>query len=218
MSASGLARSREHPARVVVVGAAPVVTGLIRVACRPPERYDIAAVDDPRDASDADVLVVDVDGVQGAADLIGRASDTSRVVVCTEDADGPAVLAAMAGGASAYVVKPDGLRTIGSTIDRVLRGETVIDPIVARGARAELAATARRTRERARLLDATTPRQRQILGLLAEGMTVQQIASRLDISPRTVERHITALYRALGTSSRLHAVAKAATAGLIELG
>jgi DNA-binding NarL/FixJ family response regulator len=116
------------------------------------------------------------------------------------------------------VVKPDGLRTIGSTIERVLRGETVIDPVVARGARAELAATARRIRERARLLAATTPRQREILGLLAEGMTVQQIGSKLAISPRTVERHITALYRALGTASRVHAVAKGATTGLIDLG
>jgi DNA-binding NarL/FixJ family response regulator len=56
-----------------------------------------------------------------------------------------------------------------------------------------------------------------VLRLLAAGLTMRQAASRLGISPRTVESHIASLYRKLGASSRVQVVAKADALGLIEL-
>jgi DNA-binding CsgD family transcriptional regulator len=61
-----------------------------------------------------------------------------------------------------------------------------------------------------------TPRERQILGLLSEGLTMQQMGRRLGISPRTVETHVSGIYRKLGVRTRVQAVSRAASLGLIE--
>ena len=53
--------------------------------------------------------------------------------------------------------------------------------------------------------------------MLAEGLTMQQMATRLGISPRTVETHVAKLYRKLAVRTRVQAVARAASLGLIEL-
>jgi DNA-binding CsgD family transcriptional regulator len=62
-----------------------------------------------------------------------------------------------------------------------------------------------------------TPRERQILQLLAEGLTMRQVARRLEISPRTVETHVAKLYRKLDVRTRVQAIARAASIGLIDL-
>ncbi len=60
-----------------------------------------------------------------------------------------------------------------------------------------------------------TARQRQILALLSEGLTVQAMAHRLCLSPRTVGKHLERLYRRLGTSDRLTTVLRAQRFGLL---
>jgi DNA-binding NarL/FixJ family response regulator len=60
-----------------------------------------------------------------------------------------------------------------------------------------------------------TPRQQEILELLGDGLTVQAIARRLSLSPRTVGKHLELLYRRLGTSDRLMTVIHAQRHGLI---
>lgn len=61
-----------------------------------------------------------------------------------------------------------------------------------------------------------TPRQQEILELLGDGLTVQAIARRLSLSPRTVGKHLELLYRRLGTSDRLMTVIHAQRHGLID--
>jgi DNA-binding NarL/FixJ family response regulator len=75
---------------------------------------------------------------------------------------------------------------------------------------ARSAALARR-RDRAGL----TPRQHEILILVAEGLSTKQIAAELWLSPATVRNHVAAIMTALGTHSRLEAVAAARKAGLV---
>jgi LuxR family maltose regulon positive regulatory protein len=53
--------------------------------------------------------------------------------------------------------------------------------------------------------------------MLSEGLTVGQAATRLSISPRTVETHVAKLYRKLGVRTRLQAVSRAASLGLVDL-
>jgi DNA-binding NarL/FixJ family response regulator len=60
-----------------------------------------------------------------------------------------------------------------------------------------------------------TPRERQILGMLAEGMTARRIAFRLQIAERTVEKHTSNLYRKFHVGSRVEAVERAAADGLL---
>jgi DNA-binding NarL/FixJ family response regulator len=60
-----------------------------------------------------------------------------------------------------------------------------------------------------------TPRELMVLTLLADGHTAVGIAHQLDISPRTVRKHLENLYRKLGTSDRLTSVLRARSAGLL---
>jgi DNA-binding NarL/FixJ family response regulator len=76
---------------------------------------------------------------------------------------------------------------------------------------------ARKAREGAAVDADLTPRERQVLELLSGGMTIGQIASRLGISPRTVETHVAKLYRKLGVRTRVQAISRAATLGLVDL-
>ncbi len=76
---------------------------------------------------------------------------------------------------------------------------------------------ARRAREGAEVAADLTSREQQVLELLSDGHTMRQIATRLSISPRTVETHVAKIYRKLGVRTRVQAVSRAATLGLVEL-
>ena len=64
-------------------------------------------------------------------------------------------------------------------------------------------------------LDRLTPREREVLALMAEGLRNAEIAKRLFLSQRTVGSHMSAILRKLGADNRVEAAAKAATLGLI---
>ncbi|MDP9302754.1 MAG: response regulator transcription factor [Actinomycetota bacterium] len=216
------------PTRALVVGGHPVILGVVRLACGALPDVEIVAEasDGPAAVAAAssltpDLAVVDLDlpGTDGV-DVLRSLRDTGyggRIVVVSERADGATVLDAMRLGVDAYLTKPDGLRRIGDAIRRVLDGERVIDPALEQAAVLELGRFARQARESSEVDASFTPREREILELLAEGLTMQQIGRRLDISPRTVETHVANLYRKLAVRSRVQAVSRAASLGLIEL-
>jgi len=81
----------------------------------------------------------------------------------------------------------------------------------------ELGRLARQAREVSGVRATLTDREIEILELLALGFTVKQVATRLRLSPRTVETHVAKLYRKLGARNRVQAVSRAASLGLIEL-
>jgi DNA-binding NarL/FixJ family response regulator len=216
------------PTRILVVGGHPVILGVVRLACDAlPDVEIVREVDNGEDAVrlarslSPDMAVIDLDlpGTDGV-DLLRslRASGyAGNLVIVSERVDGTAVLDALRSGVDAYLVKPDGLRRVGDAIRRVREGERVIDPALEQAAVRELGRFARQARESSEMGAALTPREREILGLLAEGLTMRQIGRRLAISPRTVETHVAKLYRKLGVRSRVQAIAKAASLGLIEL-
>lgn len=218
----------DAPVRVVAVGGHPVILGVVRLACT--ARADLSMVGEAAtgaaalellETEPADVVVLDldlpdVDGVEVLRTL--RATDTDlRVLVLSDRVDGGTVLGAMRLGADGYLTKADGLREIGSVILRVAAGERVVDPRLEQLAVHELGRFARQAREGSVVGASLTGRERQILELLAEGLTVQQIGRRLTISPRTVESHVASLYRKLGVRTRVQAIARAASLGLVDL-
>ncbi len=87
-----------------------------------------------------------------------------------------------------------------------------------RAAIAELGRMARQARQVSGVVANLTPRELEVLRLLGHGLTMKQVASRLGLSPRTVESHIAKLYRKLGVRTRVQAVARGAALGLIDLG
>jgi DNA-binding NarL/FixJ family response regulator len=62
-----------------------------------------------------------------------------------------------------------------------------------------------------------TARELQILSYVSEGFTIRQVASRLGLSPRTVDTHIAKIYRKLGVTNRVRAIGRATELGLIDL-
>jgi DNA-binding NarL/FixJ family response regulator len=212
--------------RAVVVAAHRTVRGVIEHACR---EAGVTVVDTAETAAEAteacrssrpELLVLDLDlpdadGLRVLADL-----DDIRppsVLVLADRADGDLVLRALRLGARGYLTKAEGLRDLATTIRRVLSGERVMTPKLERDAIGALGRMARRAREGADVEAGLTPRERQVLDLLSEGLTIRQIASRLRLSPRTVETHVAKLYRKLGVRTRVQAISRAATLGLVDL-
>lgn len=213
--------------RAVVAAGHPVVRSVIDIACREAGVTVLATVDSAAAAIEAcrarrsDLLILDLelpdaDGFQVLTDL-EDADRPDAVLVLSDHAEGDLVLRALRLGARGYVTKAEGLRGLSDTIARVLAGERVIAPGMEQDAVLALGRFARRAREGAAVAADLTAREQQVLELLSDGHTMRQIATRLGISPRTVETHVAKVYRKLGVRTRVQAVSKAATLGLVEL-
>jgi two-component system response regulator NreC len=218
----------EAVARVVIAGGHPVIRGVVRLSCADAgglevvgEAEDVVRAVELCRALDPDVLVVDVDlgdedGTDTIARLRGDAVDTP-IVVLSDRTDGATVLTALRLGVRGFVGKNDSLRSVGSAILRVAGGERVIAPELEQAAVAALGSLARQAREGSEMRASLTSREHEILLMVSRGLTMQQVGSRLGISPRTVETHVAKLYRKLGVRTRVQAVARAAQLGLIDL-
>jgi DNA-binding NarL/FixJ family response regulator len=165
------------------------------------------------------IAVIDLDPTPSEAiELIrslGRLGGDVPVVLITDRVNGAVALEAVRAGARGLLLKPDALHDLNHVLRRILAGERVVDPALDEASLSTLGRVARRARADSR--GALSPREMEVLVLMGDGLTMQQIARRLGISPRTVEAHATKLYRKLDVRSRVQAVAKAATMGLIEL-
>jgi DNA-binding NarL/FixJ family response regulator len=211
----------------VVAAGHPVVRSVIDFACREAGVTVLAKVETASAAIEAcrsrrpellvlDLELPDADGFRVLSEL----DDVDRpeaVLVLSDHAEGDLVLRALRLGARGYVTKAEGLRDLASTITRVLAGERVIAPGMEQDAVLALGRFARRAREGAEVAAHLTSREQQVLELLSDGHTMRQIATRLGISPRTVETHVAKVYRKLGVRTRVQAVSRAATLGLVEL-
>jgi DNA-binding NarL/FixJ family response regulator len=213
--------------RTLVAAGHPVLRGVIDLACRQAGVSVAARAETAAAASDLcrarhfDLLILelelpDADGFRVLSDLDD--GDRPRAVLVLSDrADGDLVLRSLRLRARGYVTKAEGLRDLATTIRRVVGGERVIAPGLEQDAVLALGRLARRAREGAEVAAELTSRERQVLELLSDGQTMRQIGTRLGISPRTVETHVAKLYRKLGVRTRVQAVSRAATLGLVEL-
>jgi DNA-binding NarL/FixJ family response regulator len=182
----------------------------------PEEAVDISSVEKP------DVVLMDVmfqgpmSGIE-ATRRIKQASPATKVVVMTAAEDERLLVEAVEAGASGFLHKTEGVDELLATIKAAAAGEILID----RGALARLLPLVAREREAKRdaqqLIDQLTEREREILGLLAEGLRNDDIAARLYISPQTVQTHVRNLLGKLGVHSKLEAVAFAVRHGAVAV-
>ncbi|HEV8088395.1 MAG TPA: response regulator transcription factor [Actinomycetota bacterium] len=202
----------------------PVLEGVIRLAAAAAEGVGDVTVVTTIDVEiwsslRPTIVVLDLAGgsdLSAVATIVDHAP-LARVVVLSDRDDGPVVLEAMRRGVYGFVRKPDGLHELAETLTQIAAGERVVPPELERSAVDELRRFARQAHAASVVETSITAREREILALAAEGFTTHQIGRRLGISPRTVEAHIAKLYRKLGVKTRLQAVARAATLGLIDL-
>lgn len=170
-----------------------------------------------------DVVIMDITmpGIGGikAIERIHQASPETRVLVLTMH-DVPAYLrSVLAAGASGYVVKRAADSELLSAIRGVHRGRTVLDPTLA----ARVVQGGVRTRGPATQVAGgptaiLSQREREVLELVAQGYTNQQIADRLGLSVKTVETYRARLVEKLGLRSRADLVRYALDSGILGSG
>jgi DNA-binding NarL/FixJ family response regulator len=215
-------------ATVVIAAGHGVVGEVARRACEAEPGIEVVAeVRDEVGLFDAcrrirpDVLVLDdrLDGGEPTLESLRAMREEGvsvAAVVLTDRADGAAVLEALRLGVRGYVRKSDGLPGIGAVVRRVADGERAVDPELEQAAVMALGRFAQQAREGSEVEASLTARELEILAMVSQGLTMQQVGRRLGISPRTVETHVAKLYRKLGVRTRVQAVARAAQLGLIE--
>jgi DNA-binding NarL/FixJ family response regulator len=135
------------------------------------------------------------------------------VVALTTYADDETIVAALQAGARGYLTKDAGAEQIRGAVERVAAGEAAIDPAVQR----QLIAAVQRQRVTApppcpdgdELPDGLTPREAEVLELIAAGLSNGEIADRLVVSGATVKSHVNHLFAKIGARDRAQAVAYA---------
>lgn len=128
----------------------------------------------------------------------------------TEDA----ILAALRAGATGYVLKERDDMEVALSIRSVLRGGAPIDPFIARRIIDELRPKTTAP-EKSPNNETLSPRENEILGLVAQGLGNREIAEQLHLSRYTIECHIKHIYRKLAVSSRTKAIHEARSRGLL---
>jgi DNA-binding NarL/FixJ family response regulator len=166
-----------------------------------------------------DLLVVDLmmpglGGLDVLAQVRQRVPQT-RAIVLSMHADESYVLAALRNGAAGYVLKNAGVEDLLRAIRSVLAGQIYLSTQLSE--RAILSYVERARDAAGDTYDALTPREREVLHLVAEGHTSAEIAQRLTISPRTAEIHRTNLMRKLDLHSQTELVRYAIKRGIISL-
>ena len=169
---------------------------------------------------DPDVILMDVrmpgvDGVEATRRLVARGVRARILALTTFDID-EYVYAAIRAGASGFLLKDvqpaelvDAIRVIAA--GNSLFGPTATARLVARFAEAPQP-------EASRSLEDLTDREREVLRLLATGLTNAELAQRLHLGETTVKTHVSAVLRKLGVRDRVQAVIAAYEAGLVRPG
>jgi DNA-binding NarL/FixJ family response regulator len=218
MSGGRWGMQRDGPVGVVLVGRAadpgadPVAAVLdgagLRLLARAPDPADAAAV---AARAQPDVVVVDLAGSGSVAAITALTAEVPRFPVLALGAapDHGDALAAVRAGAAGYLVTGTGPTELVAAVRRMAAGE----PVFSQGLAAEL------LDERGRVTAgggvALTDRETEVLRLVVEGLTARQIATRLVLSPRTVENHVQHLLRKLRLPNRAALVRWAIENGLM---
>src|SRR6202022_4566757 len=161
-----------------------------------------------------DFLLPDSSGPVAAARIRSAVPNAAIVFHSAEESE-TALLDAIDAGATAYLTKSATADQIIEAVRRASVGEVLIPvALFAKAiARQRKVVTDREAREK--LLAGFTPRELEVLGLLAEGSDTASMATRLAIAPHTVEWHVSHVIEKLGVHSKLQAVIAAARRGLI---
>ena len=164
-----------------------------------------------------DVVLMDLrmprcDGVEATRRLRTEAPEV-KVVVLTTYSDDRSVLDALRAGARGYLTKDASSEQIHEALRQVLDDHAVIDPAVQRHL---VDAIASEPAPRPEFPDGLTPREAEVLSLMARGLSNAEIAARLTISEATVKSHVNHLFAKIGARDRAQAVAYAFRHDLAE--
>ena len=186
---------------------------LVGTAADGEEAVALAARHDP------DVVLMDLrmprcDGIEAIRRLAAR-GDRPRAIALTTYADDASVLGALRAGARGYLTKDAGAEEIQAAVQAVARGEAALDPAVQHHVVAALAGGAAPVAAEPELPDGLTPREAEVLSLIATGLSNAEIAERLVVSAATVKSHVNHIFAKASVRDRAQAVTYAYRHGLV---
>jgi DNA-binding NarL/FixJ family response regulator len=220
--------SENQPIRVIVVQDHPLLASAIAkileadanlTVCGIARTGATAAVDAL--SGEADVVLMDfrlpdMSGPAAAALIRARIPDVAVVFHSAEDSEW-ALLDAINAGAAAYLTKSATADELVEAVRRAARGEVLIPVSLFAKAIARQRLVNSNQQDRRQLIEQFTPRELDVLNLLAEGLETTAMSHRLGIAPHTIEWHVRHLIEKLEVHSKLQAVIAAARLGLIDV-
>lgn len=216
--------------RVVVVDDQPLVrAGLARILGTEDDLEVVGECNDGGEAVAAvvehrpDVVLMDVrmkvvDGAEATRRILAEVDDPPPVLVLTTFGDDDTVAAALAAGASGFLLKDAPGEEIIRAVRTVAAGGAWLDPGVVPGVIEAYRRTGLPAAVRTSRLEELTPREREVLGLVARGLTNLEIAERLVVSEATVKSHLGHVFDKLQLRDRAAAIVAAYDHGLVRPG
>jgi DNA-binding NarL/FixJ family response regulator len=189
----GLRLALSRSQRIRVIGEA--ADGASAVALAERRRPDVVIMD---------LRMPDMDGLE-ATELIGEKAPGSAVLIFTAYGERSLLQRGLESGALGYILKETPHETLVRAIEKVAAGESFVDP----GLMAEVVSARGQP-------DILTPREREILQLLADGMSNVDVAQKLFISQETVKSHVRHILAKLEADTRTQAVAIALREAMID--
>jgi DNA-binding NarL/FixJ family response regulator len=154
-----------------------------------------------------DIQLPDGSGIDLTRELLARRPELG-VILYTGDSDAELLYSGLDSGARGYALKAGSMAELVGAIERIAAGGSYVDPRLDR-----ILLSPRATAQVPQL----SPREREIMNLMAEGMTAEAIANELNVSVETVRTHVRNVIRKLQARNRVHAIALALERGEIAL-
>jgi DNA-binding NarL/FixJ family response regulator len=172
------------------------------------EAVQLASTSRP-DVAVLDLAMPVLNGVDAAREML-RASQDLKVILLTMHTEGPYVLEALRVGVCGYVLKTQAAEDLAQAIEEVTRGAIYLSPLVSR-----MVVEAYRTKGGFRP-SPLSPREREVLQLVAEGKTTKEVAVILGVSIKTAESHRTRIMAKLDIHETANLVRYAIRHGLVQ--
>jgi len=167
-----------------------------------------------------DVVLMDVrmpgmDGIEATRQLDAPGADRPRVLILTTFDLDEYVYDALRAGASGFLLKDGTAERLFDAVRVIAAGEALLAPGVTRRLISEFATQRQAPAANSTLLSALTPRETEVLRLVAEGLSNLELANRLVITEETVKTHVSRVLNKLGLRDRTQAVIAAYESGLV---
>lgn len=200
------------PIRVAIVDDHPLFREGVTRSLSEIEGFEIVAEGSSKDDATQiaeslgpDIMLMDISMPGGGLEAIPailKIAPSQKIIMLTVSEDGDDVTAALDRGATGYVLKGVGARALAEVIRTVASGERYVAPTLSAKL---LSSRTPSVSGRSGLIVGLTPREREVLELVAAGMSNKHIAIQLDLQEKTVKHHMTQIMTKLGVSNRTEA-------------
>lgn len=164
-----------------------------------------------------DIRMPGVDGLEATRRIVAAGSETRIVVLTTFDSD-EYVYEALRAGASGFLLKDTSGRHLAEAVRTVAAGGAMLAPTVTKRLLSEFSGRAAPRAPRIHRLEALTEREREVLCLIAQGMSNAELAAHLVVAEQTVKTHVSRVLAKLQLRDRTQAVVYAYETGLVQPG